>query len=399
MIPLLLLDTSNATEPAIALGKLADAEPEFAFADILDSITDEEMPANVPEEDIEKVSVDAVAIDELLPAKSKSDAPVAETHVETDGAPNRQIALPKHNDLPLKDDVAMSKAANEVEKTGPTKAVPIRESVAQTILEMQIPKPAKSSEAVPEMAKQVNDNGVLPPEEMKPMHEPEARRPDARKQVEFTNKVERKFDDPEVVAKSQRSSDVARTSVTSLGVATPSPEKTKAVSDGVLIVHDPALTSDPPLPLPYEKAAVPQLQTSATAPQTATVETARHASHQLAVAVTEQPGKATEIALNPEELGRVRLSMSVVDGAINVSISAERQETSDLLRRHIDTLANEFRDLGYSDISFSFGQGDRPDDDSPTKFGSGNDHPEDHNDASPVRTTQMLLKSGLDIRL
>ncbi|EBA13823.1 flagellar hook-length control protein FliK [Roseobacter sp. CCS2] len=95
--------------------------------------------------------------------------------------------------------------------------------------------------------------------------------------------------------------------------------------------------------------------TQAVPAATATPETARHVASQIAVAVANTPGKATEIALNPEELGRVRLSLSAADGAIVLNVLAERPETQDLLRRHMDLLAQEFRDLGYTSISFTFG--------------------------------------------
>jgi flagellar hook-length control protein FliK len=89
---------------------------------------------------------------------------------------------------------------------------------------------------------------------------------------------------------------------------------------------------------------------------TAAPETARQAAAQIAVAVTNSTGQTTEIALNPEELGRVKLSLTGGDSVITVNVLAERTETQDLLRRHIDILAQEFRQLGYTSISFSFGE-------------------------------------------
>jgi hypothetical protein len=95
--------------------------------------------------------------------------------------------------------------------------------------------------------------------------------------------------------------------------------------------------------------------TPASGAAAATPETARHVAAQIAVAVTNSNGKTTEIALNPEELGRVKLSLAAGDGVITVNVLADRPETQDLLRRHIDILAQEFRQLGYTSISFSFG--------------------------------------------
>jgi hypothetical protein len=128
-------------------------------------------------------------------------------------------------------------------------------------------------------------------------------------------------------------------------------------------------------------------------------QTARHVAQQIAVSVTQSVGQPTEIALNPEELGRVRMSMASHEGALVVHIIAERPETTDLLRRHIDTLAQEFRNLGYSDISFDFG-GDRA-----NHPGNGNanptpGHPDDVEEAPetpPTTTTRVTV--GLDLRL
>ena len=55
-----------------------------------------------------------------------------------------------------------------------------------------------------------------------------------------------------------------------------------------------------------------------------------------------------------QELGRVKLSMKQAENGLGVFIAAERAETIDLLRRHIDQLAQQLRDLGYRDVQFSF---------------------------------------------
>lgn len=88
------------------------------------------------------------------------------------------------------------------------------------------------------------------------------------------------------------------------------------------------------------------------------VEPGRMAAAQIASAVADARSRPVEIALHPEELGRVRIALSATETGMAVSISAERPETLDLMRRHIDQLAQEFRRLGYSDIGFDFGQGD-----------------------------------------
>ena len=64
-----------------------------------------------------------------------------------------------------------------------------------------------------------------------------------------------------------------------------------------------------------------------------------------------------ELTLAPEELGRIRLTLQGSDGRMTVTVHADRAETLDLLRRNIDMLAQDFRDLGYAHTSFAFGGG------------------------------------------
>ncbi len=104
-----------------------------------------------------------------------------------------------------------------------------------------------------------------------------------------------------------------------------------------------------------ERASSAVVQTVAVSATTGGTDIARNAANQIAAAINSQQGRATEIALSPKELGRVRLSITAIDSTITVNILAERPETTDLLRRHIDALAHEFQSLGYEDISFAFG--------------------------------------------
>lgn len=63
-----------------------------------------------------------------------------------------------------------------------------------------------------------------------------------------------------------------------------------------------------------------------------------------------------EVRLQPEELGRVRLAMTQIDAGVTVHITAERQETLELLRRNIDILESDLRGQGFDNASFTFGQ-------------------------------------------
>jgi hypothetical protein len=64
--------------------------------------------------------------------------------------------------------------------------------------------------------------------------------------------------------------------------------------------------------------------------------------------------EGAEIRLAPDELGAVRLQVTLEGDVLRVAISAERPETLDLMRRHAPELAAEFRALGYGGAAFSF---------------------------------------------
>lgn len=82
----------------------------------------------------------------------------------------------------------------------------------------------------------------------------------------------------------------------------------------------------------------------------------RQAAQSVAHAIRHMEGGSVEIALSPEELGHVRLLLRDYTTATpTVTLHADRAETLDLMRRHIDILAQDLRDMGYSDVSFSFG--------------------------------------------
>jgi len=83
----------------------------------------------------------------------------------------------------------------------------------------------------------------------------------------------------------------------------------------------------------------------------------RQIAPQLVPAISRDAGNTTEIALNPVELGKLRMNVTIHDGVVALQIMAERPETADLLRRHIESLAAELHALGFGDVTFSFSEG------------------------------------------
>lgn len=75
---------------------------------------------------------------------------------------------------------------------------------------------------------------------------------------------------------------------------------------------------------------------------------------QIADAMIAAHENGIDLQLSPEELGRVKLSITPGEGGFLVTVSADRPETLELLRRHIDLLGEEFAALGLGDTAFSF---------------------------------------------
>lgn len=125
-----------------------------------------------------------------------------------------------------------------------------------------------------------------------------------------------------------------------------------------------------------------------------------HVAQQLAVALAASDTGTTEVTLNPEELGRVRLSLTPSDTGITVSIMAERPETADLMRRHLDTLTREFQAIGYDNVTFDFtGDGGAESDQQPQE-GATTPQSSDIVQTPPGPAgIAMLSLAGLDLKL
>ncbi|WP_106746748.1 flagellar hook-length control protein FliK [Yoonia maritima] len=411
MIPLLPSDVSTkATEPVLVGEMPCATDNAFAFADILDELSE-------PDVDAEETPVFAMLGDLILDGAT-GEQKVQQSDFDGLKIDDAPVKLPIPDDVAVKHD-AVSVVAVDAQKHSPndigvTKQIVMpKMTAAQSIVEGCIPLPAP-------------DDGVLGPRSiaiLKSSIEPEkqAQIPAIPKPVAHPIRAERFVEAVDSVAR------VAEKTVTSEPAmkidSAPRPDtilkpfgyEPKPSFDTAPATPKmmPSIVSEPPtleasrqvidaengafwIP---DKGVSQHIQPTSSAVSIPNADTVRQVANQLSVAVTEHAGKPTEIALNPEELGRVRLSMSVVENAITLSISAERQETTDLMRRHIETLAQEFRDLGYSDVSFAFGQDNRPEQSANTDAGVEVDENTETAQVADPHTTQMIVTSGLDIRL
>ncbi len=198
----------------------------------------------------------------------------------------------------------------------------------------------------------------------------------------------------------------SRRTATSAAIVVP-PAQT-AASEPIIVSDAEALLLEP---LSVEPAGLSQLLTEAVMSPGTThrPETPRLIAVQLAEALATKGERNIDVALNPEELGRVKMRVSTTDTSVIVTITTERPETGDLMRRHINELSEEFRRMGFEDISFEFsgegmsgqmGQGGEQGD-------SLNGGPSGANDSGiqaenmpePAQQNLRLGETGLDMRI
>lgn len=113
-------------------------------------------------------------------------------------------------------------------------------------------------------------------------------------------------------------------------------------------------------PLLWETRSTNALNSVSVASLTQRAELPQHISYSIAESFKRAPEKPIEIALNPAELGRVRMVMATSETGITVTITADRGDTLDLMRRNIDDLGKSLNDLGFEDVSFAFDQQQHP---------------------------------------
>lgn len=103
-----------------------------------------------------------------------------------------------------------------------------------------------------------------------------------------------------------------------------------------------------------------------------------------------------ELRLSPEELGPVRMQFVQTEQGLNIHIVADRSETLDLIRRHIDQLAKDLADSGFGSAGFTFG-----DDGSQAgqkQYGASNKN-NAIDEQAPTDQPASVVHDGLDVRM
>ena len=103
-----------------------------------------------------------------------------------------------------------------------------------------------------------------------------------------------------------------------------------------------------------------------------------------------------ELKLWPEEIGRVRLTMTASESGMIVQLAAERSEVLDLMRKHIGQLEQELLEQGFDNLSFSFGH-EEPETSDPEQIRTGAGPAEILNQTAFV--APPIIGGRVDIRL
>ncbi|MDZ7711309.1 MAG: flagellar hook-length control protein FliK [Roseovarius sp.] len=189
--------------------------------------------------------------------------------------------------------------------------------------------------------------------------------------------------------------------------ALPPPGFSSALAAAMGGAADPLGLADSASGAPEQRAPAPLSTVPATPVQAATAgqDVPRQIAVQIAQAAEGGTGGArgtVELSLSPEELGRVRLRLHPSEAGLSVTITADRAETLELMRRNIDVLAREFLDIGYQDTQFDFTRGgqDTDDDNAAASAASAPALTAASPDTEqPAPAASLVMSDRLDIRL
>ena len=105
-----------------------------------------------------------------------------------------------------------------------------------------------------------------------------------------------------------------------------------------------------------------------------------------------------EIELSPRELGHVKITMVPTEANMNILISCERDETSNLLRRNLNELTQDMHEIGYANVDIEFGHGS--DDTSKGQQFSASQRSDTQNEAATTPASNQIMQGGgVDLKI
>ncbi len=166
-----------------------------------------------------------------------------------------------------------------------------------------------------------------------------------------------------------------------------------------------------PLAIEGERQTDTILQSTVSSRNAAPPSTASPISTQIrdAIGLSGATSRSVEIALKPEELGNLRMTLTPSESGGIISILVERPETLELVQRHLEALRRELRDAGWAHSEVSVSQENDAQTDPDTDEGSsfeGQDGQrivsqtvQDTRSDPTVPHLQLRVISGLDLRI
>ncbi|MHA1530307.1 MAG: flagellar hook-length control protein FliK, partial [Alphaproteobacteria bacterium] len=137
-------------------------------------------------------------------------------------------------------------------------------------------------------------------------------------------------------------------------------------------------------------------------------EIVRAVAPQIAAAIGSGPGAGRiELRLDPPELGRVEISLEIIDQSLRATLAAERPATNELLRRHGEMLLTQLQQAGFTEIDLQFSDNRARDRGSAqpgvtprlASAGDSGASPHDDNGDRPAGPVGRRATEGLDLRL
>ncbi len=123
----------------------------------------------------------------------------------------------------------------------------------------------------------------------------------------------------------------------------------RTIPDGAM----PMMTAVGPNPAPVTPAPAPHSAPLGLAPAH---EIAAQITDQMRVHLPLQPGQPIRIQLQPIELGAVDMQLHIGTDEARISITVERPETLDMMRRHLDLLSQDMARLGHDKLRIDLAQ-------------------------------------------
>lgn len=151
----------------------------------------------------------------------------------------------------------------------------------------------------------------------------------------------------------------AQASVRNVYQAAQAPLSVSPIADAMPMEAEPQIALSPVQSSAAPGSAAPAVGLTTTPAQTS------HAVHQItaqiAAEVGTKSGRDIEVRLDPEELGRVRITVHPREAGMFIALAVERPETLELLRKNAGELMSNLQEFDLSGATFEFSQeGDTP---------------------------------------